>query len=412
MNRYGQHKLPMATAYTAAYALSHVSIGGQSLGIGWAGTPPTSTTQPFSNVMFNYGMVSEAANNGGGSSTFTVPTSLVPLIEQTDGSYGETIASGFVNSITKWALESGIVMPLLVTNWAIGGMGMSGLIKGTGPYANGQSQVTYGKSVGIAGGFPTVGTRGLLWVHGEADWQNASYDTQLATMQTNYETDTKTITGQATDIPMILCQCSGAGNQAGVAPGTLLSPYLQLQVSINNPGKVVLTGPSYQCLYANVHMQAAGYRKNAGYFAKAWYKTVIQNLPWRPLSPRRIVRDGSNVFVDFWVPVPPIVIDTTTITQPSFVAGSLAGFEWWDASGSPPAITAVNIIGPTSLQIVLASVPSGSNKQLRYAYSFTTGAVPGPFTGQRGNLRDSDTTTSYYGDPLPNWCVHFSQVCN
>jgi hypothetical protein len=160
-------------------------------------------------------------------------------------------------------------------------------------------------------------------------------------------------------------------------------------------------------------MNAIGYRKNAGYFAKAWYKTIVQNLPFRPLSPRRIVRDGLNVYADFWVPTPPIVLDTFNVTQPAFIPGTLYGFEWWDSSGSPPAIAAVNILGPTTLQIVLASVPSGTNKQLRYAYSFpSTNTIPGPSSGQRGNLRDSDSAVTYYGDTLPNWCVHFSQTLN
>jgi hypothetical protein len=183
------------------------------------------------------------------------------------------------------------------------------------------------------------------------------------------------------------------------------------QAAVNNPGKVICTGPSYMCQYnpgANPHMLAIGYRTQGGYFAKAWLKTVFQNKPWRPLSPRQIVRDGLNVYVDFWVPVPPIQIDVATVSEPHFVAGSKYGFEWWDSSTTPPAISAVNIVGPTTLQIVLASAPTGSNMQLRYAFSFTPNSAAGPMIGQRGNLRDSDPAVNCYGDALPNWCVHFS----
>ncbi len=417
MNRWGQHKIPMTTGYEKLFALSHVLIGGQSLADGAASTA-ISLAQPFSNVMFNAG-VRPGGNAGPTVPAMPAPTSIVPLVEQTDATnaYGETIASGFANTVYQWMAEAGILMPLLLSDWGVGGFAYASLAKGTQPYANGQAQVSGGLSLFSAAGYASYGVRSLLWVHGEADAFTAAYDANLATMQANFEADTLALTGQPTNIPMFLCQTSGLCSYPvanGLLPTTILSPYLQLQAAINNPGKIVLTGPSYMCQYntgPSPHMIAQGYRKQGGYFAKAFLKQVFQNEAWRPLSPRKIVRDGLNIYVDFWVPVPPIRINVADVIQPTW-AGSKYGFEYFDSSATPPAISAVNVIGPTTLQIVLASVPTGSNKQLRYAYTFTQNTQPGPTTGQRGNLCDSDTATSWYGDALPNWCVHFNQAIN
>jgi hypothetical protein len=409
MNRWGQHQITAASAYAKLYALSHVLFGGQSLSIGTTGTPVLSTTEPFSNLMFNGGTVPSANDL---TTAMPVQTSLLPLIEAVlNGASGETIATCFAATVYQWMAEAGILMPLLMSGWGVGGQQYSNLAKGTLAYTRGQQQVSQGQSLATAAGYSTFGVRSLLWIHGEADQFNTAYDVNLATLQANFEADVMALTGQSTNVPLIMCQTSGLCNNA-VTPGTVLSQYLQLQASVNNPGKIVLTGPSYMCQYNNIHMTNQGYRKLAGYFAKAWLKTVFQNQPWRPLSPRKIVRDGVNIYVDFWVPVPPIRINLGDVLQPTFVTGSKYGFEYWDASGSPPAITAVNVIGPTTLQIVLASVPTGSTKQLRYAYSFSPSTIAGPTTGQRGNLCDSDTSTNYAGDTLTNWCVHFNQAIN
>jgi len=410
MNRWGQHKTAASNDMLAMSALMHVLISGQSLSTGTASGPVLSTSQPFSNKMFDMGVRPQSPWVG--TTVMPTPTSLVPLVETADtANQGETIASGFANTAYEWLMEAGGNAPLLMSCWGVGGTAYAGLKKTTVPYANGQAQVSAGLALASAAGFASVAARALLWVHGEADALNATYDANLATMQSDFETDSMALTGQYANIPMILCQTSGiCGYASGFTPDTLLSPYLMLKASVNNPGKIVLTGPSYMCSYNGVHMNAIGYRKQGGYFAKAWHKQVIQNLPWRPLSPRTVKRDGLHVYVDFYVPVAPLVLDLSTVTPPTTVGGKY-GFEWFDSS-TPPAITAVDIVGPTTIKITLASVPTGSNKALRYAYSFTPNTLPGVNTGQRGNLRDSDPTRNFYGDTLPNWCVHFNQPCN
>lgn len=67
------------------------------------------------------------------------------------------------------------------------------------------------------------------------------------------------------------------------------------------------------------------------------------------------------------------------------------------------------VTAPDTVQITLASAPTGTNRRLRYAFTAAALVNAGPTTGPRGNLRDSDTTPSRHGYALFNWCVHFDE---
>jgi hypothetical protein len=49
----------------------------------------------------------------------------------------------------------------------------------------------------------------------------------------------------------------------------------------------------------------------------------------------------------------------------------------------------------------------GAGARVRYASTAQPGTCPGPQSGPRGNLRDSDATASNHGYPLFNWGVQF-----
>lgn len=141
-------------------------------------------------------------------------------------------------------------------------------------------------------------------------------------------------------------------------------------------------------------------------YAKVYRRVIFEGRAWEPVRPREVSRTGEIVTVKFFVPEPPLVVDTTLVSDPGH-----RGFEFLDDSGATPAITNVAVTGPDTVQITLASVPTGANAHLRYAYRVDKVNVPGgPTTGPRGNLRDSDPTVSRNGDPLYNWCVHFDEA--
>lgn len=149
-----------------------------------------------------------------------------------------------------------------------------------------------------------------------------------------------------------------------------------------------------------------GYRQMGEDYAKAYRRVVLEQQAWEPLRPRSVSREGAVITIRFFVPAPPLTIDTTLVTDPGHF-----GFEYFDAAGtSTPAITQVEVIGPDTVRVTLEREPSAENRRIRYAYTAARHLKAGPTTGPRGNLRDSDATRSRTGKRLYNWCIHFDEA--
>jgi hypothetical protein len=380
------------------FAVNHLLCTGQSLSVGSGGAPPLSTTQPYSNKMFNTGVLAGGTNL----------TSFVPLVEASV----ETMSSGLANQVTKLASE--VVLPalpppenthaLLVSCHGVGGQPYSALKKGTTPYANGLAQMKAAQSISTTQKLSYV-IRGVTCVHGESDHSsgNTAYAANLATWQSDYETDARALTGQTDPVRFFHTQIS-CWTKYSSATSTI--PSQQLQASVASGGKIVMVGPKYFLPYTDgVHLTNVGYRWLGEYYAKAYSRVVLERGAWEPLRPRSVTRSGAVITVQFIVPVPPLVLDTTRVSDPGH-----HGFEYWDDSTAPPAITKVALAGADSVEITLASAPAGKTRSIRYAYTGLVGAAAGPTTGPRGNLRDSDAAVSRDGKPLFNWAVHFAEA--
>lgn len=379
------------------YAVNHVLSTGQSLSVGSQGTPVLSTMQPFDNRMLNTGVRTSA----------TPATSFLPLVE----SGVETMSSALANLVADVAMSEvlvGLPAPndkhrVLVSCHGIGGTAYVGLKKGTAAFTAGIAQVTQAKAIADAAA-ETYVVRVLTNVHGESDHiaMNATYANDLAEWQANYETDVKAITGQTEAIPMLHTQMS-SWTKYGQATSAI--PIQQLSASVASNGKLVMVGPKYNIAYVadGVHLTSAGYQHMGEYYAKVYRRIVLEGKKWEPLRPLSVTRVGDEIRVKFLVPVPPLVFDTFTVSNP----GNF-GFEYADDSATPPTITAVTLEGADTVRIKLSAAPTGANPSVRYAYTGTIGARAGATSGPRGNLRDSDTSKSRFGNKLENWAVHFT----
>lgn len=359
-----------ASAPASTPTLNHVLSTGQSLSIGF-GSAALSTSQPFSNVMFSDGVQATA--------NFDDP--LVPLVEADD----ETMSSGLANLASSLAPSA---HPILVSVHGVASTPYSGLKKGTAPYAVGMAQVSGAHANALADGRAYV-VRAVTVVHGEQDSidVNREYDANLIQWQADYEADVQAITGQIEAIPLL---CTQNSDQAGS-----VIPQLMLDAHVAAPGQVVLVGPKYHLPYNGaLHLTDDGYRHMGEDYAKAYRKIVLQGQTWEPLRPQSVTRSGAVITAQFHVPVPPLVFDTTIVT-----AATNQGFSYVDDSGATPTITNVAIVSADTVEITLSAAPVVTG-QLRYAMDDVT---PRP----RGNLRDSDATTSRHGYDLYNWCVHF-----
>lgn len=369
-------------------AVHHVLGTGQSLSLGTAGGPPLSTTPSGNSRRFNTGVVP-----GGTNLTF-----MVPIIENTV----ETMSSGMAALSSALSAES---HDMLVSCHGVGNTAYAGLAKGTAPYIEGMAQVSAAKAICASHGL-SYDISAVTVVHGESDHVrgNLSYDSDLATWQSDYETDTQALTGQTSPVPMLHTQMS---SWTHYGQATSVIQQAQLDASVAAPDKLVLVCPKYFLSYAadGVHLTNIGYRHMGEYYGKAYYRVVVEGNIWQPLRPLTATLSGAEITVEFLVPAPPLVIDTVLVTDPGD-----NGFEFYDDSGSPPAISSVAIVGPSTVKVTLAVAPTGANKRLRYAYTGTPGANAGPTTGARGNLRDSDATASLVGNHLYNWCVHFDMA--
>lgn len=411
------------------FDINHVLSTGQSNAVANDATTILSKTQPYSNLMFDTGVIPATGCGGSYCTTYDKPSKLVPLVEGDRFFYPiETMSSGLANEATKLAKDKygKATFDTLVSLHGRSGNAYICLRKGGCNWWDGQSyvkpfddammEVTDGLALAKAAG-KTYAVRAVTAIHGEhehysntggysyfpmpaTDGSGAmvpSYSEALEEWQKDYETGVKAITGQTVPVPLLINQYSHWND----GPYTLVA-FQQLAAHERSKGKVVVVGPTYALPYSSncLHILSEGQRQLGEYFAKAYTKIVVEGRPWEPLRPTNATLVGNVITVKYHVPVPPLVIDTKLVGE-----ANAYGFELADDSGATPAITKVELAGPDTVKITLASAPTGGNKRLRYAYTFS-GCSNGKTTA-RGNIRDSDATPSQNGYDLSNWSVHF-----
>ncbi|AKU97734.1 Endo-1,4-beta-xylanase Z precursor [Labilithrix luteola] len=394
---HGSRAAPIDTSGPVDHhPIHHVLATGQSLSVGANGYPALTTAQPYDNIMFAPGVIP----GGEGLHKFS------PLVERGL----ETMSSSFANLVGKMAREelhaASNLDPhdLLVSAHGVSGVGYWALKRGTKPYTIGLAQVKAGRDIAKAQGRPYV-VRAITNVHGESDHvrQNLRYESDLLTWQADYERDVRAITGQREPVPMFETQMSSF-TRYGAATSPI--PGAQLAAHVHAPGKLILVGPKYHLPYASdgIHLTNEGYRHMGEDYAKAYRRVVLEGRTWEPVRPQRIARSGATIVVTFYVPSPPLVLDTARVSDPGNY-----GFEYEEAGPHAPTIRNVAVTGPDTVSVTLSAPSTDKSARLRYAFTGNAHAKAGPRTGPRGNLRDSDTTPSRSNNELFNWCVHFDE---
>ncbi len=401
MSVTGMNQVPIGDDVAKADILTQ-AVHGQSTAAGFEGTPALSMTQPYNNQMLVTADTPASQDSGPliGDNTGGW-TGLTPLIESGDAGNGsnETPCSGLANQLTNLGLLlDGKAYTSVAMDAGRGGVALSGL-NSTKLAAAVAAAVSYlpGKKVVVPA---------LSWLHGEADEQgnNAGYGDALITFRNTCEGLLKAATGQTTDIPFVVRQLSQwySNTTSVIAPQ-------QIALARQHPDKFVLSGPSYQ-FPANQppHYSNHAYRAIGEMQAKVT-RFVMLGKRWRPLSFRSVQRIGSTIYVRFWVPVAPLVIDTTAVSAPT-VAGGMYGFEYRGQSGT--TITAVAIVSSDTVRITLSTADTTAIGSAYLDYARTAGATDATLgTKARGNIRDSDATPSLYGYPSFNWMIHDTIAC-
>lgn len=412
-----------------AFDINHVVSTGQSNSVAHEGRPPLSTVQPFDNLMFDVGVMTSGVCEQQGCRTYQTPTGFVPLTEGDTFWYPvETMSSGLANQAAMLARtkHGKPTHDLLVSLAGRNGLTYWCLRKGTctfvdptylRPFDESMKQVTDAKALAAAAG-ETYVVRAVTAVHGESDDYGyavgtpefpidgtdgsyrtiTSYGDGLLEWQRDYEVGIKAITGQIQPVPLLISQFSGWNDVA-----TSAVTQLQYEAHVRSNGKVVLVTPAYVLDWASDcrHYTASGERQLGEYFGKAYARIVLEGLRWEPVHPKTVSIVGNVITARYYVPVPPLVLDTQRVTDPGD-----KGFEVVDAASNHVAIASVAVSSPDTVTITLVSAPT-SKVHLRYAFTHTPHTCTGRFVGARGNLRDSDATPSQGGYELFNWGVHY-----
>lgn len=388
---------------------------GQSLSVG-ATASNLSTEQPYGNLkLVDNGPDPKYPIDGADVSNFAA----VPLVEPIrdwsngagpgydDGQYpnnvsGETPASGMANQISaSWKARPESVGDYVTVHSVVGWSGhpLVDIDKQGGQrgYLASMHEGQAWKALAEAGG-KTFGYGAIILTHGESDAGNPDYGAGLFVMYQDYNADLKALTGQTTDVPLLISQ------QSTIASGPEGSAVQVFQAGVDHPGQIVCTGPKYAYQYSSdlLHLPAPGYLRMGQKYAEVFDKVVNQKLAWKPLGPKSATLSGATITVDFDVPTPPLVFDEN-IAPPHQSAHSAwangRGFEVVDGSGNELEITNAAISG-TSVVLTMASPPDGAVR-VRYAVTQDGGDLAGgTVQGLRGQLRDSNDVVGYDSETI------------
>lgn len=402
------------SAPTPLTDINYIPSVGQSLSVGWTANPVVSTKQPFKNIMFAGGV--RPYETGNDKSRF------VPLVESTsppNGPRGETPVSGAAEFFIRFLKTSNSPLAgktqILGAANGIGGVSITALVKGTGPYQNILDDLEQGKK--LAGmEKKTFSMPGFLWTQGETDQMNKKdkdwYKQLMTTLIRDLNKDAKKITGQKNDLYCFGYQVGSHLHYYAHNPTDYATIAIaQLEMALDPDSRYIMTTPMYHLTYSGdgVHLPAAMSKLYGAHIGYVMNQVLVHGKKWLPLHPtaHKVIKKDKQwaIYMKFHTPVEPLVLDTNAVSDPGNYGFSVVG-----ADNRPLEIASVCLEGPRTLCILVNGKPSGCH--VRYGMTFHERRPSGPQTGARGCLRDSQgdkVSADIQGKTyrLDNWCPFF-----
>jgi len=393
--------------------IEFIAHNGQSLTQG-GGDPSVSITTPPSphRALRFYNGTDDTGMIGAGGSVWNADAQVdfAPAVETAADGNGESQGSGLM----RWydnALSAAEHKTLLYQSFGRYGWSIAQLNKGTQPYANGLAAMATAKKLAALYGRYVV-VPSVHWTQGNQDRDlgtpRATYLAALLQLRADYNTDINGL-GMAPNagVRLFVDQlCAKSDGTAGASDIALA----QLD-AIETDSMIVPVCPMYHFqgtygMFDSQHLKGTGYDLYGEYHAKARYDVLEAGLTVTALRPKSFTVSGNVVDVEFWVPVPPIVLDTSTL--PDF--GNY-GFVYSDDQGA--TIASVAVLNSTTLRITMsANIAAHTTRTLKYAPTDITGSAQTARASVWGNLRDSEPRQSIAvpGLALRNWCFHFTKT--
>ncbi|SIQ99592.1 hypothetical protein [Pseudacidovorax sp. RU35E] len=316
--------------------ICHIIMYGQSLSMGErslvGASAAISTTQPFDSLMFSSGTRPDVY---GDASPYA---SLVPLVESVRvgidvaaagiSNPGETPLSGCCDQIKRELLADGVApgdypFQLLGSCAGRGGTPLTGLVKGTAPYARLIAQVTAARNLATTQG-KTYVLLAVPFLQGEnGPFDRTEYKNMLLQLFADIDADVKAITGQVQEVLFPMYQTAGVYNFGAAGA--------QADVAEELPNAFVAT-PVYplQTVLApwndGVHLSAESSRLMGAHIGRAIKAHAIDSRVYTGLRASAIRRAGRIITIDLDVPGSKAVIETCDTATGNPRRG-FAGFE-------------------------------------------------------------------------------------
>ncbi|WP_227628208.1 hypothetical protein [Klebsiella oxytoca] len=246
----------------------------------------------------------------------------------------------------------------------------------------------------------------LVLIHGNqnaaAGTSISSYRTAMETLRTQYESVINAATGETQSLHMFVGQLSNTIPYGGTAGTTKTNNIgiAQYQEARDN-ALIHLASAQYARPYSDgEHLTSAGYRTEGeviGAVVGGWLNDNTKSS----LVPIEsgVVQSGTTITIPVAGCVGDLVIDTARVTDP--------GNYGFVLTGATIASVAVSGSG-TAAKIVITKTDSTTATAISYASQGIAGQNPGPVTGSRGCIRDSQPGASLSGLPLYNDLCVFS----
>ena len=246
----------------------------------------------------------------------------------------------------------------------------------------------------------------MVLIHGNqnaaAGTSISSYRTAMETLRTQYESVISAATGETQSLHMFVGQLSNTIPYGGTAGTTKTNNIgiAQYQEARDN-ALIHLASAQYARPYSDgEHLTSAGYRTEGeviGAVVGGWLNDNTKSS----LVPMEsgVVQSGTTITIPVAGCVGSLVIDTARVTDPGNYGFVLTG----------ATISSVTVSGSgTAAKIVITKTDSTTATAISYASQGIAGQNPGPVTGSRGCIRDSQTGSSLSGLPLYNDLCVFS----
>lgn len=204
----------------------------------------------------------------------------------------------------------------------------------------------------------------------------AWYRDQLIAYRKQWSADLCAITGQSGELPMFTYQTLGPAGEAQLMAADadknviMVGPHYAVPSAINSRTKPDRHGDP-------IHLSADGERWWGEQVGKVMHRVLDRNEDWQPLRPRsaKIETARDTLLIDFTVPRPPLVLDTTFLARQEIATTggftSLAGFRVHDSTGRPLTLTSVEVATPTRVRLRLSqSLPPDKTCRVSYGHPY------------------------------------------